>query len=75
MMIILFSYYTIIQVLIYLVTFFKLTKLRLLPVHTSRMSIFGHTASVRVHDRRTIVEVNTRTKVLCPYFSLNYSFT
>jgi hypothetical protein len=42
-------YYKIIPILNYLVTFLKLTKPRLLSVHKSRMSIFGHTASVRRH--------------------------
>jgi hypothetical protein len=41
-----FVYNNIIQVLIYLVTFFNLQNPRLLWVHTSRMSIFGHTACV-----------------------------
>jgi len=39
----------IIQVLNNFVTFYKLSKPCLLLVHTSLMSIFGHTAFVRVH--------------------------
>jgi len=40
--------YNMIHVLLNLVTFYKLSKPRLLLVHTSLMSIFGHTAFARV---------------------------
>jgi len=67
--------YNIIYVLNNLVTFYKLSKPCLLLVHTSLMSIFGHTALYVFVPQLTIDEVNTRTKVLCPSLSLNWLFT
>jgi len=66
--------YNIIHVLNNLVTFYKLSKPRLLLVHTSLMSILDIRPLCVFVPQLAIVEVNTRTKVLCPFLSINWLF-
>jgi len=64
--------YNIIHVLNNVVKFYKLSKPRLLLVHSPFLDIRPLCVFV---PQLTIVEVNTRTKVLCPCLSINWLFT